>query len=394
MKSMSGSWRAAAALALALGFSVGCSLLTIKTEVEPLPPNDLKARIMTRDLVTVFADRVQIAADEIIAKTDESDVRRAALRWKIGAIEAARRAGTRQDPREALVDTWALCVQQRDFLKSDAGAGLFGSQRALALEASERLVADVTKVAEATIDPDLRALMAVTIDDYARRHPIADLEFAREPVLPLWLEAAAGRGRVKTVGSTPEVIQEVSGRLGSIGQGLSDTVRWRTELALADRENEIKDVYDLLERLDAGLKAVIALAETSPELAAQAARELQRELGPSLEQLDRRWGQSLVTLAEQREAVVEDLERIQTSVAETLRVEREALTAAVDQQRGAIMEEAGVIAADVTDRALEKVRATLREALLLIIVLAIVVLGLPFGAGYLVGRMRAGSAAR
>lgn len=153
-------------------------------------------------------------------------------------------------------------------------------------------------------------------------------------------------------------------------------------------------MYALLERLDTGLKAVIALAETSPELAAQAARELQRELGPSLDQLDRRWGQSLVTLAEQREAVVEDLERIQASVAETLRVEREALTAAVDQQRGAIMDEAGVIAADVTDRALEKVRATLRDALLLLIVLAVVVLGLPFGAGYLVGRTRAGLAAR
>lgn len=238
MTSMSGSWRAAAALALVLGLSLGCSLLTIKTEVAPLPPNDLKARIMMRDLVTVFADRVQIAADEIIARTDESEIRRAGLRWRIGAIDAARRAGTRQDPREALVDMWALCVQQRDFVKSDAGAALFGAQRSIALDASEQLVADVAKVAEATIDPDLRALMATTIDDYARRYPIADLEFGREPVLPLWLEAAAGRGRVQTVGSTPEVIQEVSGRLGSIGQGLSDTVRWRTELALADRENE------------------------------------------------------------------------------------------------------------------------------------------------------------
>jgi hypothetical protein len=255
--------------------------------------------------------------------------------------------------------------------------------------AAEQLVADVERIARATVEPGLRTTMEQLVAGYAARYPIANLDFNREPILPLWLQAAADEGRVTTVGSSPEVVQDVADRLRILGEGVPEALSWRTELALTEREEDIEELRALLERLDTGLKSIARLAETSPELAATAARELQRELAPSIERLDARWGESLTTLVSQREAVVEDLERMQAALTATLASEREALTAAVDRQRASVMAEAGGIAADVTDRALTHLRTMVREALLLLIVLAAVVLGLPFAAGYLVGRARA-----
>jgi hypothetical protein len=82
-----------------------------------------------------------------------------------------------------------------------------------------------------------------------------------------------------------------------------------------------------------------------------------------------------------------------------LRVEREALTddlhterdtvlTAADTQRKALAEDVSRIADQVVKSSGEQVRSLAREVLLLLIVLAIVMLGLPFWAGYMVGRVR------
>jgi len=64
------------------------------------------------------------------------------------------------------------------------------------------------------------------------------------------------------------------------------------------------------------------------------------------------------------------------------------LTAAVDVQRQALAADAGRLADQVVRTSGEEVRHLTRQALLLLIVLALVVLGLPFAAGYLTGRAR------
>jgi hypothetical protein len=68
------------------------------------------------------------------------------------------------------------------------------------------------------------------------------------------------------------------------------------------------------------------------------------------------------------------------------------LTAA-EAGRQAVSRDAARIADQVVKSAGEQARYLAREVLLLLIVLAIVVLGLPFAAGYLVGRARAARAA-
>lgn len=348
---------------------------------------------MTRELVSVFADRVQLAVERITVSSSDSGVRSAALRWQIGSVSACRRAALRQDPREALIDLWGLSLQQRDFLIRGAGASLFGAEQPAASIAAANLVTDVERIVRVTMAPAVRSAMERVAVDYAERYPITSLDFAREPILPLWLAAAPEGTRITTVGNSPEVLQDVADRVRILGEGVPEALAWRTELALIEHQGEIAEAQALLERLDAGLAEIAALAEKSPELAAEAAAELRRELAPSVARLDVRWGESLATLVAEREAIVSSLERLQSDLAATVASERAAVIVAVAEQRAVIMAEARATASEVTEKAMTQLRATVRDALLLLTLLAAVVLGMPFAAGYFVGRARSRHAA-
>src|SRR5437588_665050 len=72
------------------------------------------------------------------------------------------------------------------------------------------------------------------------------------------------------------------------------------------------------------------------------------------------------------------------------RGEREAVVLAADAERASLARDAARIADQVVKASGEQARRLAREVLLLLGVLAIVLLGLPFAAGYLVGRARTG----
>jgi hypothetical protein len=62
----------------------------------------------------------------------------------------------------------------------------------------------------------------------------------------------------------------------------------------------------------------------------------------------------------------------------------------VDVQRKAFAQDIAKVADQIVQSSGEQVRQLAREVLLLVILLIVVVLGLPFAAGYLVGRGRRG----
>ena len=69
---------------------------------------------------------------------------------------------------------------------------------------------------------------------------------------------------------------------------------------------------------------------------------------------------------------------------------RQAAADVIDVERAAVAADATRIASQVIRDAGEEARRLVREAMLLAIALAVVVLGLPFVAGYVVGRARRG----
>jgi hypothetical protein len=107
-------------------------------------------------------------------------------------------------------------------------------------------------------------------------------------------------------------------------------------------------------------------------------------------------------VADVRDSVYELLERLEASSRATaaelttqrialfadIKSEREALVAAVDTQRKALTADAAKVTEHVLTRSAEQARLVAREVVLLLVLLAVVLLGLPFAAGYYVGRAR------
>ena len=105
----------AAAILAALTLLTGCSLLkfSVDTGGEPLSKEETRMRLLTRgfyyeasDEVTAAAD--SIAADSIAAGSDDAELQRRTIRWKLRTTRAAVDAAMQQAPELALLDTWML----------------------------------------------------------------------------------------------------------------------------------------------------------------------------------------------------------------------------------------------------------------------------------------------
>jgi hypothetical protein len=217
-------------------------------------------------------------------------------------------------------------------------------------------------------------------ETYTREHPLRNLEFVRASVVELWSErTGAGARLVDSVGTIPEAMEDASDRMKIASDALTMQTIWRTELALRESGYTRGDIRAALKQLDERLAKVSAAAEGAPQLVHQALADVRQSVTDLLHRVDSSTASILETLRTERAALSADV-----------RTEREAVVVAADAERKAIALDAARIADQVVKSSGEQARYLAREVLLLLIVLAIVVLGLPFAAGYLVGRARPG----
>lgn len=370
----------------ALGLA-GCISFSLEVPGEPLSSDQLRARIETREYAADFVERVVRAADAIASATEDSTVRADTLRWKIGASVASRRAAYRLEPQMALVDAWALAVQMEAFFRDGAGRTLFGSQQTVALDAARGLARDAEALAARRLDagmlPDYRKLVTT----YAASAPLSDLSFKRAPIGPLWRETAARDASVpKTVDVATEARAEATDRLDVYGQRIPDELRWRAELLIAESGIRPGDLSHSLKRFEEELAKLSALAQTQPEIAIRRLESLQAEMARVFENVDRRWGETLVTMKTERAALVQDLEAMRVAMDATIERERQALYVAISAERAALAADAARIGRELGPLLIGKLGEVVAEALLLLILLVLVLVGLPFAGGFLAGR--------
>jgi hypothetical protein len=369
---------AAAALLLCVA---GCSLISVRSPERPLSSRDLNARILTREFSYHFIAVVAQCADDIGAHDSDPEVLANALRWKIGAAAESQRAATRLAPMMALLDTWALAAQMQQFLSpGQPGGALLGSRQEVALTAASELSAGAEDLARRLIAASEFAQYQQFVASYTREHPLRDLQFVRASVVQLWSQKSGADSRlVDSVGTIAEAMEDVSDRTRLASESLTLQTIWRTELALREAGYSRSDIRAALERLDQRLAKVSAAAESAPQLVHGALADVRESVIDVLHQVDSSTAAILETLRTERIALATDVH-----------TERQAMLTAADAGRQAIARDAARIADQVVKSAGEQARHLVREVLLLLIVLAIVVLGLPFAAGYVVGRARAG----
>jgi len=365
----------------ALPLLSACSLLTIKTPERPLTTPELNARVLTREISAQFAAAVDSCADDIAATEHDEAVLDNALRWEIAAIGETRRAALRVSPMMSLLDSWALAEQMRAFVAEGApGGALFGAHQRAVREISTAYADETQALARSVATPQQFGAYQSFVTAYVRDHPLVDLGFARASVVALWSrEQGGGAPIVDSLGTIAEAMSDTAERLEIFGDTVPTQMMRRTELALAESGYSRAQLKAALARLDESLERLQAVAESTPALVHGAEMQVRSSLREVLDRLQASAREGESTLHTERTALFEEIQS-----------ERMALVAAVDEQRRALAQDAARISGQVVRDAGAQLRDLAGEVLLLGIVFLVVLLGLPFAAGYLLGRARHG----
>lgn len=357
----------------------GCSLLTIKTPERPLSTRDLNARILTRDYSTRFVAAVEKCALDIAATEVDSQVLDSSLRWEIAAATQSRRAAMRVAPLMSLLDTWAFAAQMSAFVAAGgAGSSLFGAHQDSVRTMSVELAAEATNLARRLLAEHEFAEYGAFVAIYVRDHPLQDLRFVRASVEGVWIQRNGSSVKlVDAFGTIPQAMEDLADRLQIYGDTVPSQVVWRGKLLLRESGYTQSDFNATLQRLDDRFGHLAAAADAAPGLT----HDLVADFRQSIFQVIDRFSASSV-------ATIGALGVERGALAADVREEREAVLRSVDEQRQALALDAARISTQVVREAGAQARSLVREAVALIIALALMMVGVPFAVGYLVGRER------
>ena len=369
----------------------GCSLMRINVGGDPMPPRDLNLRVQTREFATGFSALVCTTADAIAARSKDPAIRANTIRWKLSATAAVQQSSLRTDPMLALIDTWALCRQMKDFVTGPEGEKVFGPNQQAASQTATTLEKELTAAAVILLSSEDFKRGEAFVNDFSSKHPLKSLAFERDSLSLLWLKHQKDEPPM-SLGSMSEAISDLSDRVTTFNQQLPTEIRWRLDLERMDFEPMAAEIQRLSAGAEAAFQTFPMLAENAKMLAenaklmTKAASELTTSLTPEIAKFDQQWKSTLATVKTEREAVTEVLRTERIAVTAALEKQRESLMRDFTRERGEITAAADRMVQNAISQTGQQVQGIVRSALLYASLLALVILGLPFLSGYLLGR--------
>ena len=285
----------------------------VRVNAGAISPAELRERL--KDFNGRFSLGIQVAANEIAARSTENTVRQRTVYWKLFTIPFCRDAVFQENPVAALVDTWVLCVQERDFFESGDGRESFGEHTGVAVEAVRMLEADVRRIAAEVLESDRYPEVEEAVRAFAHGHPIRG-PFARESTRPAMVDASSDTNLLDILGvplvplravggldQTAQAISEVSSAMDeftTLVSYLPEEIRWHTELLAYDLEGR-ESVTSALNSFETFSKSASRLSETAEKLPG----ELRKEVAATLEELEDKQLGLRETLKEARTTLAE-----------------------------------------------------------------------------------------
>ena len=286
------------------------------SSVENVDLTSTELRLRVYGYAERFSAGVENAADEILAETEDADVTRNALLWKMNALPAMHVAVFQPDPLMGLLDAWVLTVQMRDFFTTGAGRDAFGPLQSIAVEASEALERSVGElVASVTLSGDAPEVEPL-VRAWADSHPITSMEFLRETTASEFADVLGQdqAGGLAVLGNLAMQATDLSERLKYYAAAMPKQIRWQAELVLLELldEADIEEFLGNVESIDRSALRLADVADTVPALvgdqAAFAIDALSDELLASLREVDRQRIETLDALTRERIAVMDQLD--------------------------------------------------------------------------------------
>lgn len=362
--------------------TAGCSLLEIKLEsgIEPLPTEQLNMRVLSRDYVQSFYSQVETTADYIAAQDPTIEQRANALMWKIYAEQTIQRSIFQPSPVAALIDTWVFVEQQQQFFSQGAGKYLFGSQQDAAVAVSESLTRQFRKSAKGLLSNQVYTSSAKFVEQYVATHPFTDISFSRQSAFTDYLtyRKIGEFDVIKTFGTVPEVMSDISDRMSMISQQTPKILGWKAELFALHSNINTEELQKTLEDISVTSAKFQKLMAQSPEMMATLAVDMRRELTPLLDQVSKDTDNKLAQLTEERKA----LQLMVTS-------EREALERMVTREREAAKNDINQIADHAVKVVFEQITNTIKSVIVYFILFLLVVFFAPLGLGVWLGKRMA-----
>ncbi len=320
-----------------------------------------------------FNSALRLVANQIIAGTDDPEMRRRALRLKIDATTASMVIVAYHDPLVSILDLWAFTMQLVDYYRDGRGRDHFGPYQDTLVATLEQFPSRLQERARLLVkDPELGDGSEL-VSTWVAGHPITGSIRLRPWMTDtlMTFKESSGMGAAGAMGVMAERLTNLSDRMALYYASLPNQLRWEGEVFLEDlmlRNKDLRATVDSVSSISASVGRIADIAETgSPlidSLLAIVRMDARLLIAEALDSVD------VIRLA-----TMGDVDREIAVVLAALQSERMAVMATLDT---------------LTRARIDQSVSAARGLMWIGIVLGIVILAAPFILGLIVGKAVSG----
>jgi len=282
---------------------------------------------------TSYLSVVSGVATQISDKTEDATMKRVTLLWRITTFLDFRQALDMPDPRAALIDLWALAIQNEVFFREGDGKEISGPWHELTLRVNVDGLELIDAVALDYYTPEAYEKVKAKVTEFAAAHVIGDLSRR-----PMHISVAAEEDKSLTWFSRWAGIQPVTAGIDRIADEidqitwllvwLPEVSRWQASLLLLDVQLD-PTVRQLVSNADTTTQTLVRFEENSRELPSV----IRKEITLALNEIDTRQTEVRATLKQSQElmaevgSVVQDAQQTVVQINETFQTRPELLAA-------------------------------------------------------------------
>ena len=270
-------------------------------------------RIVLDDLVLQFASQVELAADQIIAESNDPQVCKNALMWKMNGIASCFQATSRRDPLGAYFDIWILNKQSHKLFETPTDAPLFGDSQNIAVSATQQIETIMAEVLD-LIGDDLPVNESFA-NAFATEHPINDLYFQRASITANYTKyidsiEIKGPELLGVVGDIDQQLDQIQRLSSMYAEFLPKQARWNGELMIMETLQS-NAVITSLQNMSLAANGVATIADTTQAIPALIERErnllhdaITEERLATMQAIDQMRSETLSSFQDERIAVM------------------------------------------------------------------------------------------
>lgn len=353
---------------ITIGFT-GCSLLKVSVSTgEPLTEKENDIRMTTRGFYHTFQSQVILAADSIIKGTDDPTAKIHAVRWKLEATRAITSAALKSVPELSAVETWVLCRNLDKTLKVLPDSVLFGNRTAIARNTVGKLEKQYRCQLAEVMDKERFSLMNEFVELYSMAFTPDTPSYLPNPSSE-WMEFLKEKGKdyKRSVGSVSEVIADAGDRVERYADQVSKDLSYGKEIweYRLEKDSIYGKLNYRLDEMEHNFDRMVSVMEHLPEIS----------------------DCMLDSLGQQAQEIMELMTLIVDETFNNVDYQRKEMQQYISEERKSILEEMRGMADDSLRTLVDALPGLVGQITGWIILLVVVVFGVPFMAGFWLGKL-------